>query len=57
MDNNSDQNLEQNNQNINQRRNTGVVDRLNQFSSGFKSGLGLGGEKGTKDRLKNRGQN
>ncbi len=57
MDNNSDQNLEQNNQNINQKRNTGVVDRLNQFSSGFKSGLGLDGEKGTKDRLKNRGQN
>ena len=41
---------EQEKQNISRRNDTGVVGRLNQFSSGFKAGL-LGTEDKTKERI------
>lgn len=47
---------EQEKQNISRRNDTGVVGRLNQFSSGFKAGL-LGTEDKTKERINKRGTN
>lgn len=47
---------EQEKQNISRRNDTGVVGRLNQFSSGFKAGL-LGTEDKTKERMNKRGTN
>lgn len=47
---------EQEKQNISRRNDTGVVGRLNQFSSGFKAGL-LGREDKTKERINKRGTN
>lgn len=47
---------EQEKQNIGRRNDTGVVGRLNQFSSGFKAGL-LGTEDKTKERINKRGTN
>ena len=47
---------EQEKQNISRRNDTGVVGRLNQFSSGFKAGL-LGTENKTKERINKRGTN
>lgn len=43
-------------QNMNRRNDTGVVGRLNQFSSGFKAGM-FGNEDKTKERINNRGKN
>lgn len=43
-------------QNMNRRNDTGVVGRLNQFSSGFKAGM-FGSEDKTKERINNRGKN
>lgn len=47
---------EQEKQNISRRNDTGVVGRLNQFSSSFKAGL-LGTEDKTKERINKRGTN
>ena len=46
---------EQEKQNISRRNDTGVVKRLNQFSSGFKAGMF--GENKTKERINKRGTN